>query len=130
MPRKKKTKEVATISPSRAAANAKRRAKNKAINQAHLREAIAAGNHHHSITRTLDKVDKLYENLTARKTPMTREDQAKFMSQLAALKVKLDSQFKLLNKYLPDLRSIEFKEGEGANPLAQAAEAWAKALNT
>ena len=107
----------------------RRRAYNRRINQQVLREAIAAGNHHAKILKTLDEVNDLYESIRKRRS-MTREEQAAFLSKLQTLKVKMDGQFRLLNKYLPDLRSLEFREGEGeTNPFAAAARAWAEALS-
>ena len=106
-----------------------RRAKmNKAINQDALRQKIAAGNHHHHIIKTLDEVSKLHDEVKKKKI-LDKGEQAAYMTRLGALKTKLDGQFKLLNKYLPDLRSIDFKDDSGNNPLAEAAKAWAMALS-
>lgn len=117
------------IVPRASGSMAKRAAANRAINQRVLREAIAAGGHHRKIVDTLDQVTALHDSIRTKRT-MTKEEQAAFMSKLAALKTKMDAQFRLLAKYLPDLRSIEFREGEGeTNPFASAARAWAEALS-
>lgn len=103
--------------------------RNKEINQRNLREKIAAGQHHSKIVMTIDELGKLDSEIKKIKVgDFTREHQAKYMTRLGALRTRLDAQFKLLNKYLPDLRSIEFREGEEGNPFATAAAAWASAL--
>jgi len=122
----KKTRALAVRSGSGAAT--KRSAKNKKINQVLLRQKIAAGNHHAHILKSIDELDKLDAEVKKIKC-MTREDQAKYMTRLGFLKTKIDAQFKLLNKYLPDLRSLEFKESDEGNPFVTAAKAWAEALS-
>lgn len=125
MPRGKQKALTAKPKPGSLAA---RKLRNQKINQQLLREKIAAGNHHHHILKTIDELGKLDAEVKKIKC-MDRADQAKYMTRLAFLKTKLDAQFKLLNKYLPDLRAIEFREGEEGNPFATAAKAWAEALN-
>ena len=106
----------------------KRAEANKKINQQALREKIASGNHHAHILKSIEELGKTYDEIAKIKI-MDKGQQAKYMTQLAFLKTKMDGQFKLLNKYLPDVRAIEFQEGESGNPFTTAAKAWAEALN-
>lgn len=133
MAKKAKTrtkKEIArTLGPVAEGPLARRAAVNRAINQKLLREQISAGQHHVHIVKALDEVAKLRQDISKKKK-MTKEEQAAFLSKLQALKVSMDGHFRLLNKYLPDLRSMEFREGDGeTNPFASAAKAWAEALS-
>ena len=118
-------KEIAALLPI--AKYPRRRAINKAINQQLIREQIAASNHHGRILQTLEQVAQIHEE-AKKKGVRTREKQAEHTVRLGALKIILDTQFKLLAKYLPDVRAIEFKEGDGENPFAVAAKAWAEAI--
>ena len=106
-----------------------RRAKrNKRINQQLLREKIASQQH-------LSKINKIIEELmdinasAKRKKFFDKSDQAKALTRIGALRTALDGQFRLLAKYLPDLRSIALENEDGSNPLAAAAKAWAEALD-
>lgn len=112
----------------RAGTKARRAMINREINQRELRAKIAAGNHHYHILKTIEELDKLYD-AQRNKKKMDRGEQALFMSRLGALRTKLDAQFKLLNKYLPDLKMVDFGDGQGNNPMVDAARAWAQALS-
>jgi hypothetical protein len=85
------------------------------------------GNHHALLLKDIDKLEVLRKKL-ANKKVLLQGEQALYMTQIATLKTKIDARFKLLNKYLPDLRSMEFRDGEDGNPFATAAVAWAEAL--
>jgi hypothetical protein len=113
---------------NRSTAMKKRRASNVLINQSLLRERIAAGGHH---TRILDNLDELIKLLKSvqKKSGLSREEQAAHLAKLGTIKTIIDTRFRLLAKYLPDLRSLEFKQEDGSNPFAAAAKAWAEALN-
>ncbi len=126
MPNRKK-KPLRLALPKEESHLAVRKRKNQEINQRLLREKIAAGNHHHHILTSIEELGKLDAEVKEIKN-MDKPQQAKYMTRLAFLKTKLDAQFKLLNKYLPDLRSLEFRDEEGENPFASAAKAWAEAL--
>jgi hypothetical protein len=63
----------------------------------------------------------------ATKRIITREEQAKYITETGIIKTKLDGHFKLLNKFLPDLRAAETND-QGENPLAEAISSWAEAL--
>ena len=104
-----------------------RRDRNKAINQKLLREKLAASGHVGRIGTLLKRLDTMRGNV-AKKTFLEREEQAKYITETGIIKTELDSHFKLLNKYVPDLRATETND-EGENPLAEAMAAWAKALN-
>lgn len=106
----------------------RRGAVNKAINQAILREKIAARGHDLRANEVLKELRKIGEEVRQMKQ-MTKEDQAKIMTRIGALKSELDGHFKFLNKYLPDQRSVELTDPEGKNPMEAAARAWAEALS-
>lgn len=100
---------------------------NKAINQALLREKIAARNHDVRANEVLCELRRLGEEVNAMPF-MGKDDQARIMTYIGALKTELDGHFKFLNKYLPDQRSVELTDPDGKNPLESAAKAWAEAL--
>lgn len=106
---------------------AKRAARNREFNQLELRKKIAAGNHHHQILDTLAKLSEIDDEIRKKKF-LDRGEQAKYMTRIGALRTKMDGQFRLLSKYLPDLSSVKFEDDSGGNPFEAAARAWATAL--
>lgn len=104
----------------------KRGAKNRSLNQAQLREKLAASGHVGRIDLCLKRLEAISDAMK-KKQFMEREEQAKTMTEIAVIKTRLDSHFKMLNKYLPDLRSAELDD-DGESPLTAAIEAWAKAV--
>lgn len=100
---------------------------NRTINQEVLRETIAASCQHRHILNSLQEVDDLRATIKDR-SRVDKGQQAAFMCKLGALKVKIDAQFKLLNKYLPDLRNMELGTGDEKTPLSKALRNWADAL--
>ncbi len=50
------------------------------------------------------------------------------VTRIGILKQRLDVQFRLLDKQIPDLKAIELSDSSGSNPLAAAAVAFAAAL--
>ena len=105
----------------------RRGAVNKAINQAIMRERIAARGHDTRANEVLKELRKIGEEVRALKY-MDKEAQAKYMTRIGALKTELDGHFKFLNKYLPDQRSVELKDPDGNNPFERAAVAWASVV--
>lgn len=106
----------------------RRAKKNREINQVELRAALAAGQHHVNIVSTVQQIDTLFNGISKRKF-MEKEEQAAFMSKLAALRIKGEFQLRLLGKYLPDLRSVDVGTGGPDAPLSHALAAWAQALD-
>lgn len=129
-PRRLRSKALAkkTVKSKHTGTLAARREYNQKINQELLRETIASASHH---TKIVKMMAELYEiNSEVRMLHMLdKEDQAAYMVRIGTIKTIMDAQFKLLNKYLPDLRTLEFREGDEGNPLATAAAVWAAALN-
>jgi len=67
----------------------------KGIRQSELRDKLRAGGHLQQVVLNIGKIDKL------KVTSKT------FKNSLEKLKATTDYQLKLVNKYLPDLRSTE-----------------------
>lgn len=101
---------------------------NKAVNQKALREKLGAANHIGKIGLCLKRLEAMSE-YTAKRRVLDRGEQAKLITETGILKTRLDSHFRLLNKYLPDLRSIDFQNEDGNNPLEAAMIAWSRALD-
>jgi len=120
---KKKTSKAVVIP----APNNKRVVRNRAINQQSLLEKLAVGGHVSRIGVLLKRLDTMRSSV-AKKTFLEREEQAKYITETGIIKTELDSHFKILNKFLPDLRASETND-EGENPLAEAIASWTKALN-
>ena len=76
---------------------------NRGIRQEALREMLAAQGHEQHIVELLGKIQNLDIEIDAH--------------DLNRYKVVLDSKFKLLNKYLPDVRTTELT-GAGGKKLA------------
>lgn len=67
--------------------------------------------------KTIENIEKVYAAISkVEAQKFTRGHQAKFTSQLGALKMKLDAHFRFLNKVVPDLRSVELSDPEGNGP--------------
>lgn len=77
-------------------------AKNKAIRQEALRDQLSAQAH---VQHVIEISNKLSDQATSLET-----------SHIAALKASADIKLKLINKYLPDLKSTELT-GEGGGDL-------------
>ena len=108
----------------------RRKTLNKMSNQTLMRERLATQGHELGVLDCIVKLTTMETTVTKKaKAGLTREEQSYYIVRTGILKTKLDAHFKMISKFLPDLRSLEFKEGEGQNPLAQAAKAWAEALN-
>lgn len=114
--------------PSRVQANKTRAMANKAINQQALREKIANSKVITKIFKLIQREEVIRKNLAKRKF-LTPGEQAKHVQELNVIKSQKDSLFKLLNKFLPDLRSINFEDADGNNPLAVVLTAWSEALD-
>lgn len=102
--------------------------KNKLINQQQMRERVAAQGHLGGIVFCLKRFATIAENARIRKTAMTPGDRDKYSLQMKALDSRIAGHFKMLNKFLPDLKSLALETNEGDDLLASAARAWAKAL--
>lgn len=79
--------------------------KNRAIRQEALREQLSKQKHVEQVIKNIKKLEK--------------EGAAMETSELSALKTAIDSRLKLVNKYLPDLKSTELT-GEGGGAVAVA----------
>ena len=106
----------------------KRAAQNKLLNQKSLRNKLAAAGHVGQIGVCLKRLQTISTEV-ARKKYLEREEQAKYIVETGVLKTRLEAHFKILNKFLPDLRSVDFQNEEGGNPLEAAISAWSEALN-
>lgn len=81
-------------------------AERKRVREEERREAIAASN-------TLTRITKLIEQLES----IGASDENVHAAKVGALKGALDARLRLLNKYLPDLKSTEIT-GDDSRPLA------------
>jgi len=73
--------------------------KNKAIRQEALRESLAAGGHIQHILEICKDLNDLTMEMDA--TDVQRK------------RAVIDTKLKLVSKYLPDLKSVEFKNADG-----------------
>ena len=126
--KKKVKKATAKKKPGRELSPVHKRAvHNKKLNQQALREKLSTANHIGRIGTCLKRLEAINAQV-ARKQGLEREEQAKYITEVGVLKTRLDAHFKLLNKFLPDLRSIDFQTEDGENPLEAAISAWSRAL--
>jgi hypothetical protein len=76
----------------------------RSIRQEELRNKLAAGGHLQQVIKNIDKINNL------------NVDEKTFKNSLEKLRATTDYQLKLINKYLPDLKSTELT-GEGGGAL-------------
>lgn len=108
--------------------NNKRAVLNKRINQQAMRDRLQKQGHISEVIRCIKELDQMDANLKKRRKALTDAEQKKIMLRTGILTKAIDSRMKLISKYLPDLRSINFEDEDGGNPLETAISAWAKAL--
>lgn len=106
----------------------KRAAKNKLVNQQQMREKIAARGHLTQAVQAIRKLTALEVNVQQHRTPLTPDEITKITLRTGILKTAFEAHMKMVNKFLPDLRSVNFESPDGSNPLEAAARAWALAL--
>lgn len=117
-----------SVAGQKVLANSKRAQYNKKVNQQQHREKIAAAGHLGRVQVCLKRLEVMGSQVSGLRG-MTREQQAKYITETGMIKTRLDAHFKMINKFLPDIRTIDFRNEEGDNPLSAAIEAWSKALN-
>lgn len=108
--------------------NTRRAMRNKALNQQVIRERLANQGHVSEVIRCIKELDKMESNLKRRKTKLRDDEVQKIMMRTGILTKAIQARMKLISKYLPDLRSIDFQDKDGDNPFAKAAKAWVEAL--
>lgn len=97
------------------------------MTQAVLRERLRQSNNLTMIIKRLDRLEELRSKV-ARKGVKTQAEQAALIEERMLIKTDLDSRFRLLGKYLPDLRSIDLADQDGNSMVTMVAQAWAEAL--
>ena len=83
-------------------------AKNKAVRQEALREQLSKGKH---VDHVIEIAKKLNDQHLTLET-----------SHIAALKASADIKLKLINKYVPDLKSMELSQ-DPENPIGESSDA-------
>ena len=102
--------------------------KNRAINQQLAREKISNGKHIEEVCKCLLDLGRIEQN-AKRVKKFDRNLQSKYMVRIGAIGKKMDGHLKLINKFLPDLKSSAIENEDGSNPIEEAAKTWAAALN-
>lgn len=78
--------------------------KNRAIRQTQMREQLAAYGHIQHVTGIANKLETEYQSLSR--------------DEISALKTSADIKLRLINKYLPDLKSVELTATDQPQDLA------------
>lgn len=99
-----------------------RQQSNRRIRQEALREQLAEQCRVQHIIEDLKKIDKLasikYDDYKDEKQYLAEVSSAK--DKASIIKVALDGRLKLLNKYLPDLKSVEVVDEDGNDALPRS----------
>ena len=122
-----KTKTVAANHKNR-----ERAAFNRAQEAEKLRGKLKGGIYLGNIHRSVTELGSLQTKVKASKNTKTNKDAVtqtiqKCKAQADIIKIKLDANFKLLAKLLPDLKAFEHTDPDGNNPFASFVETMAQA---
>lgn len=82
---------------------------NREIRTTVLREQLEAGGH---LQHVLDLIDKMDQLASMDKDTMNKEELSVWTFRLNALEKTIAAKMKLINKFLPDARQVDFKPTE------------------
>lgn len=77
---------------------------NKRVRQESLRELLRAQGHEQYILENIVKLEALQDELSA--------------NEIQRLSIATNKRLSLLNKYLPDMKAVEFTDPDGNNPFS------------
>ncbi len=94
----------------------KKQVKKGSDHQEAIRKQIASSKPATGVLRLIKQLEEVYAETAKYDDGLSKELQAKYLTQIAAIKTGIDARLRLLNKVLPDARVADLRVEEQSVP--------------